>query len=337
MRIGANGTSDQRGMAAPLTDRFVLVTQRDSLSDIHRWVRVAVLLTLTWGTFVRAQQFAPFVDTRAGDPLPSPTALDASSQSEMLPRASLGGSASQQESAKVTPATCLEPAPVFSWEDYHGPFQKVVGAFARKLELKSVHSPRYKPGTVLCSLEVKDKFTLFVRDTVDPISFLSAAFDAGLDHASNRDPTFGQGAAGYGRRFGADFAGQTTWRFFTDFAYPTIFSEDPRYYRLIQGSGRQRFLHAAEHTFVAQRDNGKHMFNLSQWLGTVTAVGLNDVYHPGNERGLGPALRTSAYALATGMGFDILREFWPDITRKLHMPFRHTRVPAGMASDRPPQ
>jgi len=171
---------------------------------------------------------------------------------------------------------------------------------------------------------VSDKFSLFVRDTFDPISFLEAGFNAGLDQASNRDPTFGQGAEGYGKRFVADFASQTTWRFFTDFAYPTIFSEDPRYYHLIHGSGRRRFLHAVEHTFVAQRDSGKHMFNISQWLGTMTAVGLNDVYHPGNERGLSPALRTGGYALASGMGFDVLREFWPDIAHKLHMPFRDT-------------
>lgn len=284
---------------------------------------------------MRAQEFAPFVDPRAGGLLPGPASFDTSSQGEIW--APLSGSAWQQDPTQGAPAPCLEPPPFLRWEDYHGPFQKVVGAFARKLELKSVRSPQYKPGTALCSLEVKDKFTLFVRDTVDPISFLSAAFDAGLDHASNRDPTFGQGTEGYGKRFGADFAGQTTWRFFTDFAYPTIFSEDPRYYRLIQGTGRQRFLHAVGHTFVAQRDSGKQMFNFSQWLGTVTAVGLNDAYHPGNERGLGPALRTSGYALATGMGFDVLREFWPDIARKLHMPFRDTRVPAGIPSGGSPR
>ena len=115
--------------------------------------------------------------------------------------------------------------------------------------------------------------------------------------------------------------------FSTDFAYPTIFAEDPRYYRLIHGSGRQRFFHAVEHTFVAQRDSGKHMFNISQWLGTATAVGLSDVYHPGNERGLTPALRVSGYALAVSMGTDVLREFWPDIARKFRMPFRDTGGP----------
>jgi hypothetical protein len=78
---------------------------------------------------------------------------------------------------------------------------------------------------------------------------------------------------------------------------------------------------------VAHRDTGKRMFNVSQWLGTMSAVALSDVYHPGNERGLTPALRAGGYALLTGMGFDVLREFWPDIARKLHMPFRDTRDP----------
>ena len=36
---------------------------------------------------------------------------------------------------------------------------------ARGLELKVVHSPRYRPGTLLCSLELKDKFKLVVRIT----------------------------------------------------------------------------------------------------------------------------------------------------------------------------
>jgi uncharacterized protein (UPF0297 family) len=67
------------------------------------------------------------------------------------------------------------------------------------------------------------------------------------------------------------------------------------------------------------------MFNVSEWLGTATAVVLNDVYHPGNERGIAHAMRVGGYALAGGMGFDILREFWPDIARKLRMPFRDTR------------
>lgn len=289
------------------------------------------MLTLAWGT-VGAQEVASEQPATAGEALPGEAFPDDISRTAVLP-----GSMSQEPTKKKDTSSCLEPPPLLRREDYHGPFQKLVGAFAQKLELKSVHPPRYKPATVLCSLEVKDKFTLFVRDTFDPISILGAGFNAALDQASKRDHTFGLGADGYGRRFGADFAGQTTWRFFTDFAYPTIFSEDPRYYPMIHGSGRKRFLHAIEHTFVAQRDSGKHMFNVSQWLGTATAVALSDAYHPGNERGITPALRVSGYALATGMGFDILREFWPDIAHKLHMPFRDTREQPATATGRSSQ
>jgi uncharacterized protein (UPF0297 family) len=63
------------------------------------------------------------------------------------------------------------------------------------------------------------------------------------------------------------------------------------------------------------------MFNFSEWMGTTSAVALSNVYHPGNERGFGPAARRVGYAIATDMGFDVLREFWPEIARKLRMPF----------------
>lgn len=242
-----------------------------------------------------------------------------------VPGATQQTPAEQDAGTKRAAVPCIEPPPLLRWQDYQGPFQKIVGTFAAKLELKSAHSPHYKPGTLLCSLEAKDKFVLFVRDTLEPISVLGAAFDAGMDQASNRDPSFGQGSEGYGKRLAADFATQTTWRFFTDFAYPTLFSEDPRYYRMIHGTGTGRFLHAVEHTFVAHRDNGARIFNVSQWLGTATTVALSDFYHPGNERGVAPALRAGGYVLATGMGFDVLREFWPDIARKLRMPFRDNR------------
>jgi hypothetical protein len=231
----------------------------------------------------------------------------------------------QEQTIKNVAAPCLEPPPLIRWEDYQGPLQKVVGTFARKLERKSAHSPHYKPGAVLCSLEVKDKFMLFVRDTFDPVSFLSAGLNAGLDQAANQDPAFGQGAAGYGKRFGANFAGQTAFRFFTEFAYATAFSEDPRYYRLGHGSTSRRFLHAAEHVFVAHRDSGKRMFNVSEWLGTASAVALNNAYHPGNEHGFGPAARQAGYSVLQDVGFDMLREFWPEIARKLRMPFRDMR------------
>ena len=159
------------------------------------------------------------------------------------------------------------------------------------------------------------------------MTFLSAAFDAGLDQAENTDPSFGQGAAGYGKRFGGELVDQASSEFFKDFAYPTIFVEDPRYYRLAHGSSVVRFLHAAEHVVVAHREDGRHMFNFSEWLGTASAVALADLYHPDNKPGVAPAARQVGYAFAQDIGFDVLREFWPEIARKLKLPFRDQHGP----------
>ena len=78
---------------------------------------------------------------------------------------------SSQTSDSAKP--CMEPPPMVRWQDYDGPFEKVVGAFGQTLDRESVQPPRYKPGTALCSLELRDKFLLFVHDSYEPISFLS--------------------------------------------------------------------------------------------------------------------------------------------------------------------
>ncbi len=133
---------------------------------------------------------------------------------------------------------------------------------------------------------------------------------------------FGHDAAGYGKRFGAELADQASSEFFKDFAYPTIFSEDPRYYRLGQGSTGKRLSHALEHVLIAHQENGAHMFNFSEWLGTTSAVALGDVYHPDNKPGIAPAAKNVAFAVLQDMGYDVLREFWPEIARKFKLPFR---------------
>jgi hypothetical protein len=232
-----------------------------------------------------------------------------------------------EEAVKNVNAPCVEPPPMVRIEDYDGPYKKLVGTLARPLERKAVHPPTYKPGAKLCTLPVKGKFLLFVSDSLDPVTFLTAGFNAGLDQAEDYDHNYGQGAQGYGRRFGAEFAGQATSNFFGDFLYPWIFSEDPRYYRLAHGSTKKRLVHAMEHVFVAHTDNGKHMFNFSEWLGTTSSLLVSNTYHPDNERGFSPAAQTVAFNVLQDVGFDILREFWPEISRKFHLPFRGQSVP----------
>jgi hypothetical protein len=224
-------------------------------------------------------------------------------------------------------APCVQPPPMVQLQDYDGPLHKVVGTFTRKLDRQSVRDPHYKTGAVLCSLEIKDKLFLFMRDAVDPETFLAAGFNAGISQAENNDPSFGQGGAGYAKRLAASYTDEAQFRFFKEFAYPTIFHEDPRYYRLGQGTVKRRFLHAVAHAVVAYNDHGDPMFNYSEWLGEISGTSIANLYHPGNRRGVGPAARNIAIGVGMDIGYDELREFWPEIARKFKLPFRYQNEP----------
>jgi hypothetical protein len=237
------------------------------------------------------------------------------------------------EQTQLSPvAPCLQPPPIVRWEDYQGPLQKVVGAFGRWLERQSVGAPHYKPEAVLCSLTLGGKFLLFAGDMSDPVTFLSVGFDAGIDQAQNNQPAFGQGAAGYGKRFAYDFTGQASGEFFSVIVYSTIFREDPRYYRLGYGSTQRRFFHALAHTVVAKREDGANEFNFCRWLGTTSSTALMQAYHTGGSTGVGPAAEGIAISIAQETGLDVLREFWPEVAHKFKLPFRDQNQPLGPAS-----
>ena len=231
----------------------------------------------------------------------------------------------QEEATAAANARCLQPVPMLRWEDYRGPFKKTVGIVARRIERKSAMPPHYKTDVALCTLATRDKFRLFVQDTFEPLSFLSAGFNSGLGQAQNQDVKFGQGSLGYGKRFATNFAGQTAGLFFNEFLYPTLFREDPRYYRLAEGGPKERLLHALEHAVIAHRDSGRRMFNFSEWLGNTSSVIVNNTYHPGNQRDPGAVARAVGYNVMIDTGFDVLREFWPEVARKLKLPFRDRR------------
>ena len=222
---------------------------------------------------------------------------------------------------------CLEPPDMVRWQDYNGPFAKFVGTLGSKLDRPSVHLPNYNPGDVLCSFSVKDKFVYFVRDSSDPITILQVMFFSSLDQWQNNQPQFGQGLKGYGRRWGANQASDATGRFFSEFFFPTILSEDPRYYRLGEGGGARRLGHALAHAFVAHTDSGKRMPNFSEWAGTTSGVLLSDIYHPHTTHGVGGVAWAVSFNILQDTGFDVLREFWPEIARKFHVPFRALQMP----------
>lgn len=217
---------------------------------------------------------------------------------------------------------CVQPARIFIAEEYTGPFKRVVTYFARKPEIKTAYLHQRDLGARICALLPSQKFDLFLRNSINPVTFIAAGWDAGIAQAADDDPTFGQGAEGYGKRYGAALADHVSRDFFHTFTFPVLFRQDPRYYRQGYSSGHSRLRHAVTHVFVARSDSGHSMFNFSEWLGAASAIALSNTYHPGNRRGIAAASERIAIDVASDAGFDILREFWPEVVRTFKLPFR---------------
>ena len=216
---------------------------------------------------------------------------------------------------------CMKPVRLFAIEDYNGPFKRVAASLVRRVENQTAQNPQ-NAELRICPLTVHQKFNLAVRNSLEPITFIAAGFSAGISQAADYDSQFGQGGSGYGQRFGAAVADNTAGEFFGTFLYPVIFRQDPRYYRVQERGTKRRIGHALAHIFVTQSDSGTQMFNYSEWFTVASTTALSNVYHPGNRRGFGPAAGQVAITVGTDAGFNLLREFWPEVSRTFKLPFR---------------
>jgi len=164
-----------------------------------------------------------------------------------------------------------------------------------------------------------EKFKITARGTFDPVEFVFYGAEAGISQAEGHDAVYGQGAEGYAKRLGVRVADGTVENFFTRATLPSLLHEDPRYFQLGKGGFWHRAKYAVSRIFITRTDSGGSEFNISEIAGSATAAGISTfTYHPKNARNLSSALDV----WGTQVGYDALsyalKEFWPDLRRKLH-------------------
>jgi len=186
-------------------------------------------------------------------------------------------------------------------------------------------------------LAPQQKFHLFAKSAIDPVTVGVVGLQAGLSQAQNTFPAYGQGAEGYGKRFGAAFADSVSAGFWSNFAYPSLLKQDPRYFRLGEGSFTRRLLYGVKEEFVCHTDKGGRAFNYSNVLGALTSGAISNLYYPGktlirtipatatspaipvyeNDRGAVLTLSRAGIALTYSTLGGLFDEFWPDLQRKV--------------------
>jgi hypothetical protein len=173
-------------------------------------------------------------------------------------------------------------------------------------------------------LTSKEKFRVFARSAFDPVTFVVVGFQAGISQAENSFPEYGQGAEGFGKYYGAAFADNVDSGFFSNFFYPVLFKQDPRYFRLGEGSFKHRLAYSVVQEFVAHKDSGGRTFHFSNVLGALTSGSISNAYYPESDRGFGLTMSRSGIALLYGSVGGIFSEFWPDVQAKI---FKHKDKP----------
>jgi hypothetical protein len=166
-------------------------------------------------------------------------------------------------------------------------------------------------------LTTKQKFDVTTRSTFDMAEYPWYAALAAIGQAQGAEPTYGRGAAGYAKRYGLAFVDGTVENYMVNAIAASALHQDPRYYQLGSGTAWHRAGYAIGRLFVTRSDAGRRQFNFSEMLGAATAAGLADTYHPAGDRTVANTVAT----WWTQMGYDALsftlKEFWPDIRRKL--------------------
>jgi hypothetical protein len=167
-------------------------------------------------------------------------------------------------------------------------------------------------------LTVAEKFKVVARGSFDYIQIPWYGLLAGVSQAQDSEPGYGQGAAGYGKRFGASAADGTIENFLTGAILPSILHQDPRYFQSGQGGFWHRTGYAVSRMFVTRTDSGGRQFNYSEIVGSAMSASISTYsYHPQGDR----TLPNTASVWGTQVGYDtitiVVKEFWPDIRRKL--------------------
>ena len=157
-------------------------------------------------------------------------------------------------------------------------------------------------------LTPKLKFQLALKALTDPVTIAGFGINAGIYQAVGY-PSYGQGAAAYGQRLGATFAGGYTKILLGDAVFPTLLHQDPRYFYQGTGTTKSRLMHALATPFITRGDDGQREINYSNILGDLASGGIANAYYPNQDRGFGVVARSALIGVAGRMALGVVQEF----------------------------
>jgi hypothetical protein len=164
------------------------------------------------------------------------------------------------------------------------------------------------------ALTAKQKLDIAAKDSFDGAVYPTAAIYSVVYQAEDDNPSFGQGLKGYARRVATSFGDQMIGNMMTEGFAPALLHEDPRYFRLGEGSKKRRVWYAATRIFVTPTDKNHMTFNFAEWGGNAVAVAISNAYYADGRTALDNVQRLLIQCGTDALS-NVLKEFWPDVKR----------------------
>jgi len=159
-------------------------------------------------------------------------------------------------------------------------------------------------------LTSRQKFELAWKTVIDPVNFGITGVIAGIQQADNDFSGYGQGAAGYGRRYGAAYGDFLTGTYIGSAILPSLLKQDPRYFYKGTGTVRSRILYAVANAVICKGDNGNWQPNYSSILGSLASGGISNLYYPAkNRNGADLTFENALIGIGATAAANILQEF----------------------------
>ena len=162
-----------------------------------------------------------------------------------------------------------------------------------------------------------EKIVFSLAEVARPITLLPSLYSASYEQIFNSDPKYGHDAGAFGEKFGASMLRSASVRVFSDGLLAAAFHQDPRYYRIAQGSILRRSLLSARQAIIRRSDNGVDQFNYSGIAGRAAAAAMVVAYYPEPSVTAKVVGLTFGTSIATDAGGNLVLEFLPNIIRKV--------------------
>jgi hypothetical protein len=172
-------------------------------------------------------------------------------------------------------------------------------------------------------ITARQKMTIAFKDSFDWPVYATSGLFATLYQLENQNPSFGQGLEGYAKRLGTAYGDQMIGNMMTEGIVPSLVHQDPRYFRIGEGTKKSRAWYALTRIVIDKTDSGRSTFNLPEWGGNALAVAISNAYYP-DTRTANDNVQRLLIACATDAFSNVLKEFWPDVKR--HFQKKHDKT-----------